>query len=1078
MERFLDDAHSMSSGVLLHSAARFNPAGRTSRPTLLRAIFWPGVPRTPDLERLLRQLCTASGRTALYLPGQAYLPGALRRFGAHNSRLLPSAALYLLACLMVFACLLCAPASSAAQSPPAEPDSLYDKGVEAHQRSDTQQGIAYLQQAMEQYRQRRDTLGLARTHNELGTIYRQQGTLDQAGEHASRARELATVAGAHSQQAVALQTMGTVKRIRGKTGQALDHQRTSLELATQARDTSRIASAHNNIGVVKRNMDRYSEALEHFQKAFSLHESQQNRRGQATVMNQAGALHQEQGNYTDALQYFSQTLEIRKELNRPMMVAAGYNNVAAAHFNIGNYMLALDHFEQSLQIIREIDNRQYLSSVLNNIGFIYRAQNNLDRALEYYHDSLELFHELGNPPSPTSSTLNNIGQVYLQQGKFDQAENYFHQALELRRDLNSPSSLAESLQNMGDLHRQTGNSELALHYYRQANEVYEQTGNRTNQVDLHTSKAGIHMQTGDFERAYRNLNRAYRLDQQIRPGHYDPDLLRSLAEFHYETGSDSAFVYAEKLYESIENQRISIGASGRSRMDFFARHAPFYNEIASWHIQDRNDPKTAYRLVESAKARAFVDDMAEASAQLDATLDEQVRTEKAALESRVTELQSRLEWAGDESERKRLQKELREAELEYEALLTRLQLNHPSYVAFDYPEPIGLADAREMIDEDTVILEFATTDSTMLGFAITADRLITWQLPGSETPAMGQLDDLEQQVLSFREQIREKADLQALGATGRTLQQMLVAPARELLRNSERVIIVPDGPLAYLPFEALPYKDGYMVESFEIKYSPSMTALRHLQEPDADYEQDMLQVADPDFTERQQALTEGAGFQLASLPAARLEARTIGEMFDRVTRLSGADATEPRIREKDLTDYRYLHFATHGVLNERTPELSGLVLARGEEGTGGNPYAGFLRSADILALEMNSEMAVLSACQTGLGENIQGEGVLGLQRAFLHAGTSSVVVSLWGVYDHSTAVFMREFYSSLNEHRERQQGVLSELMARLGMGASQHGGSHAFSYRSTAMREAKLAMLEHEGYRHPAYWAPFVLIGR
>jgi CHAT domain-containing protein len=272
----------------------------------------------------------------------------------------------------------------------------------------------------------------------------------------------------------------------------------------------------------------------------------------------------------------------------------------------------------------------------------------------------------------------------------------------------------------------------------------------------------------------------------------------------------------------------------------------------------------------------------------------------------------------------------------------------------------------------------------------------------------------------------------------------------ELPPSAKTLIVVPDGVLSSLPFEALSPAAGgsrRLVETFDVSYAPSVTALGELRTNVAlgSRTADLLVVADPILAPRGKDLEAGeAAFDLAALPHASAEARAIARFGGSGTVvLTGALASEGRVRQEPLERFRVLHFATHGLLDERHPSRSGLLLAA-DAGTDG-----LLTSREIYRLKLRSDLVVLSACQTGRGKILSGEGVQGLARAFFHAGARSIVATLWNVDDRWSETLMTTFYTRLA------------------------GGET----RSEALTHAKRDLLAERPGLAPRSWAGFVLIG-
>lgn len=305
----------------------------------------------------------------------------------------------------------------------------------------------------------------------------------------------------------------------------------------------------------------------------------------------------------------------------------------------------------------------------------------------------------------------------------------------------------------------------------------------------------------------------------------------------------------------------------------------------------------------------------------------------------------------------------------------------------------------------------------------------------------------------------------------------------------------------YLPFEvlltadaanAVPDKLPYRVRKFEISYTPSASVLANLGETEkasAAPQKSFLAFAAPDYdaqaAEQNQRVNEATRaasgkkslWNLSDLKNARIEVERIARLFPagQSTIFTGAEVTEERVKSNALlSNYRYLHFAVHGSIDEEQPQFSSLVLSLPKVAAGGdsqsagnfqltnadlkfrtpNPQSedGLLQTPEIFNLRLRADLVTLSACETGLGQELRGEGLVGLTHAFFYAGASSVMVSLWSVSDASTASLMNEFYEQLRKNGERDKSV--------------------------AVRQAQLKMIAGKRYAHPFYWAPFILQGK
>jgi CHAT domain-containing protein len=278
----------------------------------------------------------------------------------------------------------------------------------------------------------------------------------------------------------------------------------------------------------------------------------------------------------------------------------------------------------------------------------------------------------------------------------------------------------------------------------------------------------------------------------------------------------------------------------------------------------------------------------------------------------------------------------------------------------------------------------------------------------------------------------------------------LLGPLSSRIEPGQRLIVVPDGLLHHLPFETLIHNGRYLVEDHEISYSPSASLL--LQSQESRYEADtgdrmeLLAFGDPIFGPSARA---SRGFKLPRLPRTRDEVQYITRLFppDRTRLYLGKASSEGAVKRESLRRYRRLHFATHSLIDETSPSRSAVVLTLGND----PDDDGFLEVSEISELDLDCDLVVLSACQTGRGQLLSGEGIIGLSRAFLLAGARTLVVSHWNVSDISTAQLMESFYRHLTTRHSN----------------------------AAALRNSKLQMLKSGTHtRHPYYWASFVMVGR
>ena len=398
---------------------------------------------------------------------------------------------------------------------------------------------------------------------------------------------------------------------------------------------------------------------------------------------------------------------------------------------------------------------------------------------------------------------------------------------------------------------------------------------------------------------------------------------------------------------------------------------------------------------------------------------------------------------GNAANRKAAEEEMARAEEEWDELISEIRRRNPRYASLRYPEPIAGGEVRTLLDQETAIVSFCSTPDRVLVFRLTESGIDVQPLGVS--PA-----SLEERVENYVGLI-SRDDRGRWEELARRLAADIVEPWRiRLPAGTRRLIIVPDGPLHSLPFESLPVAgDGRMLQRFVVSYAPSVTvlsALRRMPAPLAVRPVDVFVLANPTISKGMAAATEaGESFDLEILPFANMEAKTVFRFGGAGSELwLGAGASERRVKQEDLRRFGVLHFATHTLLSSLVPTRSALLLA-----ADGDKENGFLQAREIYRLRLASDLVTLSSCRTAKGRILPGEGVQGIAQAFFHAGTRSVVASLWDVNDRRTAELMERFYRHLAEGQPKAEALAS-------------------AKRDLLLREPNLAA---------RYWAPFVLIG-
>lgn len=948
-------------------------------------------------------------------------------------------------------------------------DSLRSKGENLHDLGKLREAEFYYKEAYQLYRQHRDTAALIKTGMFYAEVlYRRSkyeesislfNTLTEI-DHATRDTLLARME----------YTLGMAKERTGHLDESVMHFEKALALAQESKDSLMVGYTLQSIADNYQDIGNYSKALSAYRETVPILEGIGNLGGLSTAYKNIGSVYRDLLLYDKALEYFNKSLEIRKGLQNVDLLSIGYLNIGDIQKDLGNYDQALMAYQKSLEYANMAGSPLRRAIVLNNIGTLYSQIGNPKRALEYYEESLSIRQKI-QPPSQFATLYGNIANRRFELGDVQQAAEYYETILSIRREQGNKREIARTLLDLAKVEDKNANLQQALEYANQAFAIADSAKDYSQLSDASAWLGHIQRSMGNSSQALSHYkeslaySRFLNKKSQINP-------LMQVARAYHQLNSDSALAYGHEAIQLIEEGRSSTGANSAIKSDYFKQYSDFYIDMAAWTLKYKQDQAGAYALVEQAKARTLSDELVQASQRIDEQLPDSIRIERNGMLNNIDGLYSKLQLTQDEEERKQLQNTIRKRELEYAAYQNELHEKYPSYKKLELQKPVGLDRAQSVNSNQTATLEYAMNDEHLLVFFITEDGTSVRHYNLSELTSM-QAKSLLEQVQQYKDAILAHAERSELNLLSDRLYGILVEPFEDQLDEYPNLIIVPDGPLAYLPFEALRHNNRYMIERHYIKYVPSVTSLTLMKDPQHEQQKQLLAVAGSEVMNIDSKTGQRIS-SLSSLPFTMVEVDSIASHFNSVTTLKEESVTEGALKRYLNEDYRYIHLATHGYIDEDEPTQSGLRLSGTQGLEVSSAEDGLLKSSEIYRLNLNSDMVVLSACNTGIGKVVKGEGMLGLQRAFFYAGTSSVVVSLWNVYDRSTAYLMNEFYKAiLSGDYDSDDSWAKQMLRWAGWETS-----IPFGEKAAAMRTAKLNLISHPLYNHPVYWAPFIVVGR
>ncbi|WP_421773365.1 CHAT domain-containing protein [Gracilimonas sp.] len=949
-------------------------------------------------------------------------------------------------------------------------DSLLAVGIELADDGDYEQALEALQESQQLFLQEKDSVKWVEASLEYGEVFILSGSVQTGLDILLDLDNQTVQAIPDSLTAYLKSSIGFAYRQLEQYEKAQRYYLEGIEIAGTAHDSLLTGRLNNNISYTYLRMGNYETALFHQKKALNIYEELGETYRLSYVLNGIFLTMMDLGLYVQAEPYIRQSLAIRKELGNPDLLDIAYHNLAWNFGLQGKRDSSIIYYQKSLELSRMLQNPYDITQTLNNIGMLYERAGEYENALAYYNEALETNYQTERPVS-IARNLVRLADVAIRNDDLSNAENFYREALGWVKNADSPQELAGLYLGIAELKIKQNEFESAKEYVEKARGSFDEN-HRPLVSRAYNVLGEIYYLEGELDQSLSQYRRVHDLysDQgivsQIKPA-------MNLARAYNRVGSDSAFVLANESFNLIDSIRTNV-AGLTFRAGFFREYAGFYNEVASWYITQKNNSVKAFELVEAAKARVLMDELAETRQKVYESLDESALIKKQQKAKKIDRLYNQLEEAGSGPEAVSIRNELKDLEFEYQSILNEFHAKSSELKNFDYPEPVTLNQLQELLDEKTAVIEYAFTHNGVIRLVVLQDGISAAYLDSVNSRDARTF--FTESVREFRQTITEVEDKSRIYEQGVSLHAFLVPAFKEESKASEiaNLVIIPDGPLSYLPFEALSKNSRYLIEDFQVKYLPSASIYSFIQAPHRDTEFDLLALAGSGFeSEESAAYPARSQASFASLPSTLLEVDSISVNFNKVKVLKNDDVTEATLKSHDLGNYRILHFATHANVDESNPFRSGLILSKKAEVESLFGEDGHLNSREISSLKLNADLVTLSACNTGMGKLVTGEGLLGLQRSFLSAGASSVMVSLWSVFDRSTSVFMSDFYRSMLAHQQEDYGMWSQTLDWFGM------YEHAMiDYKTKAIRDAKLAMIDHPYYNHPVYWAPFILIGK
>ena len=784
-----------------------------------------------------------------------------------------------------------------------------------------------------------------------------------------------------------------------------------------------------------------------------------------------GNLALDRGDLERAEDLFRQATAIYEETAPDSLFVVGcLTNLANVAVQRGDFAAADDLLRRVLALQeRTAHDEVDRSSILTSLGNIAFNRGDLEAAESYFRQALAILEKLAPGGAEIADSLSSLGELAIRQGDYETARTCLRRALDIEEKL-APGGLhlALKLENLASLEADHGGGLVtAEELLRRALATVEKAAPESlTNSNILRELGEIAARRGRLEEALALHRRALELRRKRIPEGYSIDTaktLYSLGRAERRMGqSQEGILDICRAVDVLDRQRARLGGTPEERASFGTLFAGYYQACLEGLIE-LGRPAEAFHVLERGRARSFLEFLAERDLRL-ADLPPELAAERRRVNAEYDRVQSQLAplSAGrDDAEIARLTEELRGLRTRQEEILARIRQESPRAAALQDPQPLDLAGARAALDPGTVLLEYAVGEERTWLFAV--------QPAGAKGSGLSVFrieigaKSLRDEVESFRLLVKDPgSDLAELQARARRLYGLLVRPAEAQIAGAQRILFSPHGPLHTLPFAALVRGKGYLVEWKPIHSALSATVYAELTKSRpprrAPGEEHLVAFGDPVYPspttdapadpELREAVRRGLALQ--PLPLSGQEVKSIAALYPQAEVYLGRDATEEKAKSIGPESRRLVHFACHGLLDERFPLNSALALTMPEKPAEGQDN-GLLQAWEIFeSVRLDADLVTLSACDTGLGREMAGEGLIGLTRAFQYAGARSVLASLWGVADRSTAGFMQSFYGYLHSGKPKDE----------------------------ALRAAQIDHIrERAGPSHPFHWAAFQLTG-
>jgi len=785
----------------------------------------------------------------------------------------------------------------------------------------------------------------------------------------------------------------------------------ALQFAMDCKDTLLEVNCYFNLGITYGRIQSHHKAVENIKLALDIFGKLDNQKGIGECYKQIGIAHLYLSDFQKAHTYLLQALSIFNILDNKKDIAECHINLGIVNENLGNYQKALEDQKKALKIVKTIGNQEGEANCYINLGNIYYSLGDAYKVINFQKQALEIYQDIGNKNGEANCYI-NLGNAFHDVHNFKESIIFQEKALEIKKDLIDKNGIAECYNNLGMVYISLTNYLKAIEYNKLSLEIFKKIGDQAGEAKCLGLIAISHVYLKNYQEAEDYLHNALKIFIKTKLANGEVETRLNLAQLYYKELNNFEKAYdqgkiALELFEKLR-KRLTIE---EHKINLFSTIPGSYELMVNICINQKKE-KEALEYVERSKSRALLDLLAYTKLKSSATNSTALKTLLDKEEECINilrEVQTKNLGKG-RNNFKPVEIDKVNSDLQY--IYDQIEKIDPEYTFIRRGKTLDFKRIRKLVSSQkkaTLLIEYFITQNNLYIFIVSPvnnNKLKVKTIPVSSKTIYNYIFD------AYWNEVVHYPDFKNSKNNWQILSKYLIDPIAEYLKGAEIIYFIPQGALHYLPLHALKLKNNYLIETYPIVYAPSASIINFCKKKGTG--------------NLKNCICYGIDFQE--------EALDVSKIFNADIYLNG-QATKKQIKEtccnKDI-----IHFSCHGSFNNKEPLLSGIKL-----------YDGILTAKEIFNFNLNSELVTLSACETGLNKRRPGDELIGLTRAFLYAGSPSLVVSLWKVHASSTQELMKLFYTLLKEGKDK----------------------------ATALQQAQIKISKE--YPHPYYWAPFILVG-